>query len=104
MIHYIMEGEPGVKARYSGKEQEKALEEHAALKKTFKDYLRHFKEVSLDQKDAAQGGAKLEYIYVDTFHQLDRDKINDRWQAWVETMCKRAGINWTVPAEKKEDE
>ncbi|RMG17696.1 MAG: DUF1570 domain-containing protein [Planctomycetota bacterium] len=82
MIHFIME---------SGDEE---------LKKTFDSYLRHFKEVDRDDKDAARGGAMLEYIYVDTFHQLDMADVTKRWERWVEKLCADAGLDWKLPAEE----
>jgi predicted RNA-binding protein Jag len=89
MIHFMMES-----GFVDGEGQE--------LKKTFEAYLQHFKEVSLDEKRQAQGGAKLEYIYVDTFHQLDMEKVTEAWEKWVEKLASKMGMRWTVPDDEDE--
>ena len=82
MVHFLME---------SGDEK---------LNDTFMAYLKHCVEVEKEDQDSARGGAKLEYIYVDTFHQLDMEKVTKAWENWVESLCKRAGISWTIPTEE----
>lgn len=65
------------------------------LKKTFITYLNRFKEVvgeGGDKKEVAKDGMALQYVYLDTFYELDMEDVTRRWEAWVKKMCEKSGV------------
>ena len=65
------------------------------LKQTFIRYLNRFKEVvgpDGDKEEVARGGMALQYVYMDTFYDLDMEDVNARWEAWVKKLCQKNGV------------
>jgi hypothetical protein len=65
------------------------------LKKTFITYLNRFKEVvGGEKKEVARDGMALQYVYLDTFYDLDMEDVTQRWEAWVKKLCEKNGVTF----------
>ncbi|MCO5167812.1 MAG: hypothetical protein M9894_15815 [Planctomycetes bacterium] len=89
MVHFFME---------SGYKVTTIDGEEKPIKDIFIDYLNKYKAIGLDH--GARGGSKLEYVYVDTFHQIDNlAKVEEDYAKYVVEMAKKAGVEFMSPAE-----
>ncbi|MCW8139267.1 MAG: DUF1570 domain-containing protein [Planctomycetota bacterium] len=89
MIHFFME---------SGYKVTTIDGDEKPIKDIFFDYLNKYKAIGLDH--GARGGSKLEYVYVDTFHQIDNlAKVEEDFAKYVVDLAKRAGVDFMSPEE-----
>jgi tetratricopeptide (TPR) repeat protein len=90
MIHYFMES--GDRVTVEGEER--------PIKDIFMDYLNKYKAIGLDHK--SRGGSRLEYVYVDTFHQIDDlEEVEKRFGEYVCKLAEKVGVKFLSEEEAK---